>query len=74
MLKLLWDDKRQFFFSGLQERRGTRRIPASIKAVTKTYEDGQFAGRSRRPRVDRLCAVAVQHARSRQGTKPLVEA
>ena len=44
MLKLLWDDKRQFFFPAYQndeERDGHK-----IKALTKTYEDGQFAGDS----------------------------
>jgi len=44
MLKLLWDDKRQFFFpvyKNHEERDGHK-----IKALTKTYEDGQFAGDS----------------------------
>ena len=44
MLKLLWDDKRQFFFpvyKNDEEREGHK-----IKALTKTYEDGQFAGDS----------------------------
>ena len=44
MLKLLWDDKRQFFFpvyKNDEERDGHK-----IKALTKTYEDGQFAGDS----------------------------
>jgi F5/8 type C domain len=44
MLKLLWDDKRQFFFpvyKNDEERDGH-----TIKALTKTYEDGQFAGDS----------------------------
>ena len=40
-----------------EERDGHR-----IKALTKTYEDGQFAGDPHGARVDRLCAVAVQHA------------
>jgi F5/8 type C domain len=42
MLKLLWDDKRQFFFpiyKNDEERDGHK-----IRALTKTYEDGQFAG------------------------------
>lgn len=44
MLKLLWDDKRQFFFpvyKNDEERDGHK-----IKALTKTYEDGQFVGDS----------------------------
>ena len=44
MLKLLWDEKRQFFFpvyKNDEERDGHK-----IKALTKTYEDGQFAGDS----------------------------
>jgi len=44
MLALLWDDKRQFFFPVFksdEERDGFR-----IKALTKTYEDGRFAGDS----------------------------
>jgi len=42
MLALLWDDKRQFFFPVFkndEERDGHK-----IRALTKTYEDGQFAG------------------------------
>jgi hypothetical protein len=42
MLKLLWDKKRQFFFpvyKNDEERDGHK-----IRALTKTYEDGQFAG------------------------------
>jgi len=42
MLKLLWDDKRQFFFPVFkndEERDGHK-----IRALTKTYETGQFAG------------------------------
>lgn len=42
MLKLLWDDKRQFFFPVFkndEERDGHK-----IRALTKTYESGQFAG------------------------------
>ena len=44
MLALLWDDKRQFFFpvyKNDEERDGHK-----IKALTKTYEVGQFAGDS----------------------------
>lgn len=44
MLALLWDDKRQFFFPVFkndEERDGYK-----IRALTKTYEDGQFAGDS----------------------------
>ena len=44
MQKLLWDEKRQFFFpvyKNNEERDGHK-----IKALTKTYEDGQFAGDS----------------------------
>lgn len=44
MLKLLWDDKRKFFFpvyKNDEERDGHK-----IKALTRTYEDGQFAGDS----------------------------
>lgn len=44
MLALLWDDKRQFFFpvyKNDEERDGHK-----IKSLTKTYEDGQFAGDS----------------------------
>ena len=44
MLQLLWDDKRKFFFpvyKNDEERDGHK-----IKALTKTYEDGQFAGDS----------------------------
>ena len=44
MLKLLWDDQRQFFFpvyKNDEERDGHK-----IKALTKTYEDGQFTGDS----------------------------
>lgn len=44
MLELLWDKKRQFFFpvyKNDEERDGHK-----IKALTKTYEDGQFAGDS----------------------------
>ena len=42
MLELLWDSKRQFFFpvyKNDEERDGHK-----IKALTKTYESGQFAG------------------------------
>ncbi len=42
MLELLWDNKRKFFFpvyKNDEERDGHK-----IKALTKTYEDGQFAG------------------------------
>jgi F5/8 type C domain len=44
MLELLWDEKRNFFFPVFkndEEREGHK-----IKALTKTYEDGQFAGDS----------------------------
>ena len=44
MLKLLWDDQRKFFFpvyKNDEERDGHK-----IRALTKTYEDGQFAGDS----------------------------
>jgi len=44
MQKLLWDEKRQFFFpvyKNDEERDGHK-----IRAMTKTYEDGQFAGDS----------------------------
>ncbi|MEI6538001.1 MAG: discoidin domain-containing protein [Planctomycetota bacterium] len=42
MLQLLWDDQRKFFFpvyKNDEERDGYK-----IKALTKTYEDGEFAG------------------------------
>jgi hypothetical protein len=42
MLELLWDERRQFFFPVFkndEERDGFQ-----IKALTKTYESGQFAG------------------------------
>ncbi len=42
MLKLLWDEKRQFFFpvyKNDEEREGHK-----VFALTKTYETGQFAG------------------------------
>ncbi len=42
MLQLLWDDQRKFFFpvyKNDEERDGHK-----IKALTKTYEDGEFAG------------------------------
>jgi len=42
MIELLWDDKRQFFFpvyKNDEERDGHK-----VKALTKTYESGQFAG------------------------------
>ena len=42
LVELLWDDKRQFFFPVYkhdEERDGYK-----IKALTKTYESGQFAG------------------------------
>ncbi len=44
MIELLWDNKRQFFFPVLkndEERDGHK-----LKALTKTYESGQFAGDS----------------------------
>ncbi len=44
MLALLWDEKRQFFFPAYkndEERDGHK-----IKALTRTYESGQFAGDS----------------------------
>ncbi len=44
MLALLWDEKRQFFFPVFkndEERDGHK-----IKALTRTYESGQFAGDS----------------------------
>jgi hypothetical protein len=44
MCSLLWDEKRQFFFpvyKNDEERDGHK-----IKALTKTYESGQFAGDS----------------------------
>ncbi len=44
MVELLWDNKRQFFFpvfKNNEERDGHK-----IKALTKTYETGQFAGDS----------------------------
>ena len=44
MVELLWDEKRQFFFpvyKNDEERDGHK-----IKALTKTYESGQFAGDS----------------------------
>ncbi len=42
MLELMWDEKRQFFFPVLkndEERDGHK-----LKALTRTYESGQFAG------------------------------
>jgi hypothetical protein len=42
MLALMWDEKRQFFFPVLkndEERNGHR-----LKALTRTYESGEFAG------------------------------
>ena len=42
MLKLLWDEKRQFFFPVFKD--DEERDGHKIKALTKTYEDGQFAG------------------------------
>ena len=42
MLELMWDERRQFFFPILkndEERDGHR-----LKALTRTYESGQFAG------------------------------
>lgn len=42
MLELLWDEQRQFFFPVFkndEEREGH-----TIQALTKTYEDGQYAG------------------------------
>ncbi len=42
MIELLWDEKRQFFFPAFkndEERDGHK-----IKALSKTYETGQFAG------------------------------
>lgn len=42
MIELMWDEKRQFFFPILkndEERDGFR-----LKALTRTYESGQFAG------------------------------
>ena len=42
MLKLLWDDRRKFFFP--VSRNDEERDGHKIKALTKTYEQGQFAG------------------------------
>lgn len=44
MVELLWDDKRQFFFPVYKN--DEERDDHKIKALTKTYESGQFAGDS----------------------------
>jgi hypothetical protein len=42
MLELMWDPKRQFFFPVLKN--DEQRDGHTLKAMTRTYESGQFAG------------------------------
>jgi hypothetical protein len=42
MLELMWDDRRQFFFPILKN--DEQRDGHTMKALTRTYESGQFAG------------------------------
>ena len=44
MLELMWDEKRQFFFPILKN--DEQRDGHELKALTRTYESGQFAGDS----------------------------
>ena len=44
MLELMWDEKRQFFFPILKN--DEQRDGHQLKALTRTYESGQFAGDS----------------------------